>query len=189
MMRTALLTLIAFSVAGCSHSSVWAPRVAGRIVDKETRQPIAGAPVFANYRILDGIGFEGGGASCCVELNWTKTDADGRFEFPAHRMHPKRSFLDSIPSYPALYWLHPSYGRDALEYWPFFEEAERYRDLNWENLELEMSRNEQFIRAVNEGKDFGYICDSHVKCWVACEAWFGGEAECLKRSGGRRFGQ
>ncbi len=179
--------LIVFVAAACSHGRVWAPRVAGRIVDKETRQPIAGAPVFASYLIDSWGKFEGGSMSCCVELNWTKTNTDGRFEFPAHWMHPRGSVLDSIPSYPELHWLHPGYGREALEYWPFGEGAEKYRDRVWENLELEMSRQEWFIRAVNEGKDFGYICGSRVDCWVACEAWFGGEEECLKRSGGRRL--
>ena len=123
---TALVMLIVFVAAACSHGRVWAPRVSGTIVDRETRQPIAGAVVFSNYEVGAWIGFEGGGVSCCVELNWTKTDADGRFEFSPHWMYPKgTSRLDTIPSYPTLHWLHPSYGRDALEFWPFGEKSER----------------------------------------------------------------
>ncbi len=68
----ALALLAGFYACVPSMPIVAMPR-RGRVVDKKTRRPIAGAEVFLTYTtVLGGV---------TVETRWTTTDAQGRFWF------------------------------------------------------------------------------------------------------------
>ncbi len=72
------------ALAACGGSRrVEVPRLAGQILDKRTGKPIEGMAVYQFYETFDRMAsvHEGTGSR---DFRWTMTDADGRFEFPAH---------------------------------------------------------------------------------------------------------
>lgn len=75
-----LLVALSFLMAGCTiiPRSYSAAPLGGRVVDRETGQPIAGAYVVATYVLK--MGMEGG-ASTPLHYEETRTDHEGRFHF------------------------------------------------------------------------------------------------------------
>ncbi len=72
------------ALAACGGSRrVEVPRLAGQILDKRTGKPIEGMAVYQFYGTFNRRAsvHEGTGSR---DFRWTMTDADGRFEFPAH---------------------------------------------------------------------------------------------------------
>ena len=70
--------------AWCAGSrKVEVPRLAGQILDKRTSEPVEGMAVYQGYGTFNRmVGTHQGNGS--RDLRWTMTDAEGRFEFPAH---------------------------------------------------------------------------------------------------------
>jgi hypothetical protein len=104
--RTAI-GLLAASLAGClpgPGAIVLAP-AAGRVSDRDTQAPIAGAQVIEWWR---GAG-RGGGPQPTYHARFATSDAEGRFAFPrALAPSPRMWLLRTYP--PTFGFYHPRYG-------------------------------------------------------------------------------
>ena len=110
--RTILSLLVAtLFLAACGSGSrrVEVPRLAGQILDARTQEPIEGVVVYQFYETFNRrAGTHQGTGS--RDSRWTMTDADGRFEFPAHVVaEALRNFVHVYPT-PAIILLHHDYG-------------------------------------------------------------------------------
>jgi hypothetical protein len=120
VVRLRLLTIgvalvIAASLASCSRCygsrRVEVPRLAGQILDKRTGKPIEGMAVYQAYetfnRMAAGGHGSGGGER---DFRFTMTDADGRFEFPAHVVAEALKNYVEIDPEPWIHLVHREYG-------------------------------------------------------------------------------
>ena len=171
LMRPALLALLATSMLGCSVGPVWSPRVAGRIVDKETGEPVVGALVSATYGMHSALKWEGGSYVCCYKTSSTFTDAEGRFEIPGGFELMRPLPFTWVEVHPDVEWLHPAYGLGLLS---------RDAKVDWSHLELSMVRDEQRIELYDASDGVPFCLGSH-SCWEACQLWFGDDQECVRR--------
>ena len=171
-----LLTVVAAAWAlasstACTLGPIYTHHVAGQIVDRKTRQPIAGAEVFMSYEVYDTL-ISG---NYYADLRWTSTDQDGRFEFPGHWAFDFAGPFFATRSEPDLRWTHPQYGIDAISHGGHRERKPAY---DWDKLELTMTRDELFINNVNSG---GNLCiDDSMDCYRACQVWFGDAERCRR---------
>lgn len=105
-----LRTLLSFAVlnlTGCvpSPGAFCLAAVDGRLIDRESRKPIAGAHIFQVYR---------GGGAPGVDLHvyharWTQTDARGHFVFVSEISPSARMWF--LKTYGPRYdFYHPTYG-------------------------------------------------------------------------------
>lgn len=115
--RTSLVIAL-LSLAGCVAS--WGPvrlaAVEGRVIDRESREPIVGAEIFQVYR--------GGGAPGtdlrAYHSRWAQSNAQGRFTFESEVAPSARMWLLKVYG-PRYDFYHPAYG---LVRGPTTEEAE-----------------------------------------------------------------
>lgn len=77
----------------------------GRLVDRETQEPIVGAHVAQVYRSGTWLGSE----PRVVEARWTETDAEGRFVFVADVATGSSSLAGETYG-PRYDFFHPEYG-------------------------------------------------------------------------------
>jgi hypothetical protein len=112
------LAFVLLGLVGCvpSPGPVRLAAVEGRLIDQESREPIAGAQIFQVYR--------GGGAPGtdprAYYSRWTQTDARGRFVFVSEIAPSARMWL--LKTYGPRYdFYHPEYG---LVRGPTTDEAE-----------------------------------------------------------------
>ena len=181
-MRAALLALFATSLLGCTIGPLWSPRVAGRIVDKETGQPVVGAVVSATWGMNDAAKWEGGSHTCCYRVASTLTDAEGRFELPGRVEIFRPMPLTWLERNPDLTWIHPAYGMGSVS---------RDSEVDRSALELEVVRNEAEIARINASGEAPF-CYGSADCWQACRVWYGGDEACfqhaswLRRSHGKK---
>lgn len=94
-------------LTGCvpSLGPIRLAEIEGRLVDRESREPIAGAEIFQIYR--------GGGAPGAdpriYHSRWTRTDGEGRFFFASTLSPSARMWL--LATYGPRYdFYHPAYG-------------------------------------------------------------------------------
>ena len=67
-------------LAGCTLGPIWAREVRGRVVDRETQKPVAGAEVFVGKeRFIPNV-FDA--ERIPDHYRWAATDEDGRFVIP-----------------------------------------------------------------------------------------------------------
>ncbi len=102
-----LLAVALLGLAGClpGLGPVRLATVAGRLIDRESRQPIAGALIFQAYR---GAGAPGADPRV-YHSRWTQTDAGGHFAFVAEIAPSARIWI--LKTYGPRYdFYHPDYG-------------------------------------------------------------------------------
>ena len=117
-----LMPLFALAAAcnslGCALGPIYARRVEGEVVDKQTGKPVADALVFAVYDV------EWRSERYEVDTRWARTDAHGRFAMPGHfsmTFGPPFSYTDR--EY-AVFVMHRDYGTfvevadQRVESWP-----------------------------------------------------------------------
>lgn len=103
-------TLLAFAtlcLVGCvpSPGPFHLAAVEGRLIDRQSREPIAGAHVFQVYR---GAGAPGGEPKV-YHARWTQTDARGSFVFASEVAPSARMWI--LKTYGPRYdFYHPEYG-------------------------------------------------------------------------------
>ena len=106
-MRRIALGVLAAGLAGClpgPGAIVLAP-ASGRVVDRDTRAPIAGAQVIEWWR---GAG-RGGGPQPTYHARFATSDAEGRFVFSRALAPSPRMWL--LATYPPTFgFYHPRYG-------------------------------------------------------------------------------
>jgi hypothetical protein len=105
--KAALVLAASLALSGCVPGpGVLVMRAAeGRVLDRESGAPIAGATVIEWWR---GAG-RGGGPQPTYHARFTRTDADGRFGFPRAIAKSPRMWL--LRTYgPSYGFFHPDYG-------------------------------------------------------------------------------
>ena len=74
-------------LSGCAITNKYGPYM-GKVVDKETNEPIEGAVVFMKFNTIGGT--IAGDVSYYVDATETLTDAQGEFNIPSHRIYTFR---------------------------------------------------------------------------------------------------
>ncbi len=113
LLTVVFLVLAVLGVAGrCEGKPFVAPRIAGRIVDKRTGQPVAGMTVFVwyEYDVTWSAEPKGGGFG----TRWQETDAEGRFDFPEQVAAERVSRQVRVEPVPNVQLLHRDYGRPLV---------------------------------------------------------------------------
>lgn len=169
LLAFAALSSVALAAVACAP--VWTPRVAGRVVDKATSQPVAGAEVFihrsespflSSYRQK-------------FDKRWQTTDAEGRFDFPGKvsAWLKSRIFLRIWPK-PRVLVIDSDYG---------FQPAHLRKDRsNWTDLVIEMQPHEGFLRSMADPEKAWFLCgslggDARLRC---CEVIYGRPDPCFR---------
>lgn len=101
-----LIFLILVICSGCSISHKYGP-YKGKVVDKETGEPIGGAVVF--IRFYTEFPSPGGAVSNYADAIEVLTDADGKFNIPAYRVKAFR-MLHYWSDYAPVIIFKPGYG-------------------------------------------------------------------------------
>lgn len=149
LLTLALAAMVSLLVgAWCAGSrKVEAPRLAGQIVDKHTSEPIEGMAVYQGYSTMNRSIL----TSHTVgerDHRWTMTDAEGRFEFPAHVVaEALKDYVDIDPT-PFIVLVHRDYGR------PFVHVPEDRSQ--WESIVWEI---EPDLRSLEAMRSTGSRCD------------------------------
>ena len=104
MRRSLAVALLALAgcVPGCGAFVL--PTVEGRLVDRDSREPIAGAEIVQVYR---GAG-TGGAEQPVVLSRWAQTDPEGSFFFASETSNPRMWYLKTYG--PRYDFYHPTYG-------------------------------------------------------------------------------
>lgn len=105
--------LALFAIAGLYTCVPTMPLIAmprrGRVFDRVTKQPIAGAEVFLDYSLqLTGLG-----GTRSVETRWTTTDSEGRFYFGPKIFDDVGTKTMLFPRYPSASVYHKEYPEDG----------------------------------------------------------------------------
>lgn len=107
-----LRLLALFVLLLASGCVTYTPEIGGRLVDKKTGAPVAGAEVFvmrsAQSRLPMNSGYR-------FAYRWTTTDADGRFHFAAAWQRRPSPLVAELGRTPGLEMFHPDYG-NALDF-------------------------------------------------------------------------
>lgn len=147
------------SCARCYGSrKIEVPRLAGQVLDKKTKKPIEGMVVYQSYvthnRMLAGT-HEAGRAR---DFRWTTTDAEGRFEFPAHVVaEALKNYVDIKPK-PSILLLHREYGRPLVS-------VPKDRS-QWESIVWEVEPAAQSLRDI--AQDCSSVCDLEAEAYADC---------------------
>jgi hypothetical protein len=104
MRRSVAIALLV--LAGCvpGRGPFVLPTVEGRLVDRDSRAPIAGAEIVQVYRGAGTAGAE----QPVVLSRWTQTDPEGSFFFASETSGPRMWFLKTYG--PRYDFYHPAYG-------------------------------------------------------------------------------
>jgi hypothetical protein len=97
------LVVALLALSGCG--SLVLPSVEGRLVDRDSEQPIADAEIVQVYR---GSG-TGGAEPPVVFSRWTRTDSEGSFSFPSKMTSSPRVWFLEVYD-PRYDFYHPAYG-------------------------------------------------------------------------------
>ena len=110
IVMTFMLSANIMSCSRCYGSrKVDTPRLAGKIIDKRTGQPIEGMAVYQFYETYDrNAGPHQGTGS--RDFRWVLTDAEGRFAFPAHTVAESLNNHVKIGSQPSIVLFERNYG-------------------------------------------------------------------------------
>lgn len=156
---TMMVSVSAVSCARCYGSrKVEVPRLAGQIIDTRTNEPIEGMVVYQSYgtfnRMMAGT-HEGGGQR---DFRWTETDAEGRFEFPAHVVaEALKNYVDIKPK-PSILLLHRDYGRPLV----YVTEDQS----QWESILWKVKPDLQSLRDIED--DCSAVCDLEGEAYADC---------------------
>ena len=103
----ASLVFALLGLVGCvpSLGPVRLAAVEGRLLDRESREPIVGAEIFQVYR---GAGAPGADPRS-YHSRWTQSDAEGRFAFESEVAPSARMWLLKVYG-PRYDFYHPAYG-------------------------------------------------------------------------------
>ncbi|MEK7322119.1 MAG: hypothetical protein AABZ84_03455 [Pseudomonadota bacterium] len=94
-------TLLISLLSGCASLQYSAEPIEARVVDAETKQPVEGAIVTANWELVAGT--LAGGPEVIKQMMVVEavTDSNGRFSFPAWgpkiNLHPEGGFRENAP--------------------------------------------------------------------------------------------
>lgn len=171
LLAVAIAMMLAVSAVSCARCygsrKVEVPRLAGQIIDARTRRPIEGMVVYQSYgtfnRMMAGT-HEGGGQR---DFRWTETDAEGRFEFPAHVVAEALKNYVKIKSKPSILLLHRDYG-SPLVY--VMEDRSLWESILWE--------------VTPEPRSLGRMRSEH-ECDLVCDLGWPAFAHCYEYSCGK----
>lgn len=131
---TAVAVLVLIGLGSCAIGPIYARRVEGKVVDKRTGVPVAGAEVFASYPVTVPAGH-----SYEIGHRWATTGNDGRFAIPAHIAVTLGPPISWTRKYPTFDVVHRDYGVFGFSYGKSADKFPGWRNLVFE-IEPEISR-------------------------------------------------
>jgi hypothetical protein len=126
----AIVSLLACTTA-CALGPIYARRIEGKVVEKGTGKPVAGAEVFAGYEVNSpyfGVDY--------TDWRWVTTEEDGSFAIPGHVWVILGPPLGRTEPYPGFQVLHKDYGMSGVSY--SGRPASAFP--GWRNIVLEIER-------------------------------------------------
>jgi len=118
LLSAAGFLLVALVASGCATTET--PRIAGRVLDAKTREPVVGADVMVYRNALRHDSWHGA-TGVNFGHRWRKTDDNGRFDFPAVRdRKPYRigGLRWTLEDEPIVRVMDERYGIEATDYRP-----------------------------------------------------------------------
>lgn len=163
LLTVALVLVFACSGTVCDSSlhEIEVPRIAGRVTDKRTGEPVEGAAILIQVVVQNmragpidtGVGEIGG--------RWVTTDAEGRFEFPLLTLKVRGYMM--VDEFPAPFLLHRDYGHPMV-YMPSDHAA--WTDIHWaiepDPRTLEYFKNPKYygdLCGILNGEPYFYCCE------------------------------
>lgn len=134
-MRSFSLCAAAAALASCALGPIWAMRIAGRVTDADTGEPIEGALV-VSYYVCQGFLSPG---SDTVDHQAVKTDPDGRFSIPAHFSMPLGEIAAFKKPAPVVQIITRDHGLFGFDYNPGAFQTAPPRDYG--NIEYRLKRD------------------------------------------------
>lgn len=118
-----MLMIVLLAVAGCGFYR--APAFKGTLLDADTKQPIEGAVVVAQYEKETMNIFGGGSGNSIINVRETLTDKDGRFRIPSYT-----TFVDPLSwqSYIVIIIFKPGYVNLGYDLSKYFSVKEQKQD-------------------------------------------------------------
>lgn len=166
LLKLLVCLVLAGASLGCALGPIYAPRVEGQVLDKNTRKPVEGALVFTTYEMVWATHRRP------VDTRWAQTDSEGRFAIPGHfSMTLGPPFSSTDPDF-FLTLVHPGYGLYAID------DAERIGGSRYDLLfELEPNSSR---RLLEESGEYSLLCSrlSHDGCDRMCEYAYGSAEAC-----------
>jgi hypothetical protein len=169
------LVILLGVTSGCALGPIYARRVEGKVVEKATGKPVAGAEVFAGYEV------SWGNHSEVIDWHWTTTAADGSFAIPGHVKLILGPPVSRTERYPFFLAVHPKYGTFSQGFGgSAAEDFPGWRSIVFE-IEPSLSRE-----LFEEPHNWAGLCSGLSKeaCDRMCAVAFGTLEECYR--GGRR---
>lgn len=123
----AIASLLACTT-GCAIGPVYGPRIEGKVVEKDTGKPVAGAEVFAAYEVNSPSGVH------YIDWRWATTEEDGSFAIPGHIWVILGPPGGRTESYPVFRVIHREYGEGGTGFTG--RAAEDFP--GWQNISLEV---------------------------------------------------
>ena len=167
-----ILCVVLLLLLGCQ---LYAPRVAGRVVDAQSGEGIEGVTVFRTVTFYDRLGgLTGRPVFNSTGSVWATTAADGSFEIPAAPLGVRKPLFRLKGKPPALTWVHPEYG------WGDFYE----READLDRMEIRAERDPAKLEQMR-GTRGVYASDNTCSFYEAepsdycCEVAFGSVDRCL----------
>ena len=154
---------------------VHTPEIAGRVIDHETREPVAGAEVFVGrYALTPGFPHD---IPTFFATRWTTTDADGRFRLAAEETPVPKSLQRSKlfeEMGPWITVIHPAYGRA--------QNAGKIGD-DYGNIEWEAVVDRRTFEALARRERSSVVCGrfdraGYIHC---CDVFYGPDHVCVGR--------
>ncbi len=148
LLTVVLLVLVSLGVAArCDGKPFVAPRIAGRIVDKRTGQPVAGMTVFVwyEYDVTWSAEPKGGGFG----TRWQETDAEGRFDFPEQVAAENVSSQVRVAPRPAFVLLDREYGSPEVHL--------PDNPAQWSNVEFRIEPDRMTLEWIR-GRETSLLC-------------------------------
>ena len=147
LQRIGLCALAVATLASCAP--LYAPRLEGRLLDSQTKQPVSDAYVFTHLGVQARFSFEP--VSGSTRGRWTTTDGEGRFVF-------ERILVDRWFSYwhtrvepkPLLFLVDRRYGQMYLHL--------PKDDSLWTELSFELSPEPISLQDFEDPNDWPSVC-------------------------------
>lgn len=146
-----LAVVLPLFLAACATPLVYSAReIRGQIVDAETRQPIEGAVVVAQWVLFE-MGPGSGGHKGRLHIHETVTDKEGRYVIPAWGPRPHSPFTELHERSPEILIFKSGYKPKNLRNAAVKHDSVRTSDWDGKVVELEkfMGTLEQYADALN----------------------------------------
>jgi hypothetical protein len=163
--------------AGCAIGPVYARRLEGRVVDRETGQGVAGTEIFSWYEAHPLLGWLEGPEPRRFDHRWATTDESGRFAIPGHLAITFYAWPSYTKRHPSFKVVHPQYG------WIFKGYDKHDRFPGWREVEFSIQPDPVTLSLLMNDPERGWpsFCSvlGREGCRRACEVLLGSVQACI----------